>query len=332
MNGVWTPPNTKEVTQRIRSAGSYTEDILGGERGWFGNEAGFHDWDNWKVQTSMDPGRFETINHMIDAFLFRNSGTLEDFQTNDRYKFEVDRTFSKLEDPFSATDVTYVGFGLRYSIAITSTDLSRINNPKVNPWSLMTTYSGTKDYPGTVIAITNPGAKSITYEDDKQGLPMGERVRIEDAAVYFRTDNVGCHQIAVKPEDLRYVDDHAVLMKVNQVPDGSGLYELTVKRVPDTPLDRNLPATWQDIHDIPHYNPEGERGTLQAYNGPAPSDATQRFTEMEFMLAPLVRTRGGYERTVHLEVIQYRGEFDKIVGLVQRIGQMSNVPYLFASE
>jgi len=341
-NGVWNHPDTRRIITDLQVDAA---DILGGLRGWIGNETAFHlkskddevEWNTWYNPSVMDPGNFETGRNMPGYIVLTNKGQIENVQLGLTFPFTSRRSFTTLDDPYTnitkQLGVTYTGISNGYTLSAGKSLEGELVNPQMNPWTLNMLFAGTAQKPGTSISLVKPGTAFVPYmkpgeeQISEDVLSLDDRVTTTDTAVYFRTQKTAdadgngvAYKIGVAPEDLAIIDGYAIGMKIVEVPDiegdYNGTYELTVTRI----RKNDLPKTQEEIYDRAKINLEGPKGSRQVYSGPIPGNDSVAFGEEEFQLGPLMLSgEDTFSRRTEIQTLQYRGNLQDIMMLAQTI-------------
>lgn len=315
-NVFWTHPELKKVLKE-----EPTQWNLGGERLWVGREQAFHyhkpkKFLDWFCPLSLDPGNYQILFSSHEYVILKNQFDLIEMLSGFIFKdICVIRKIEVFPNPYpkNFSDITYIGIRIYDFIEILT-----FKDPKINPWNLTQIYPGDKKNRGFTLIPTKEKATPIIYMEE--GGDITKRIKKFKNCISFITDQEGIFKIAISPEDS--IIDEQGYTKIAHLSKSidSNKYLLIVKR------SNTLPKEQEEIFDLPKVNPLGPRGAIQTYSGPAPTNLTHRFAEIELQCNPLKNCGNKYTAETLVDILFYQGEFSKIKKLAEKILNIKELP------
>ncbi len=176
---------------------------------------------------------------------------------------------------------------------------------RVNPWVLAQVPVGWKNV-GTVLIPVKKNYEPVHYFRE---IPK-DRLHRTDDCISFKIDGGLVTKLGVRPEDLREVGSGQIAY-VTQI--DKRLWSAIILS------SSNLPVSQEDCLDVPKYNPEGYRASIQSYNSGHESFPDIKFGEIELQLAPTMNIDGRIFATVEYNLVAMIGSREEILSKVKKL-------------
>lgn len=291
-------PNLLWVNPRLEEILSGDEWNIGGLRLWLSPERNFfysspEKFEGWFCPKGLDPAQYRLAKVEPMHLLLESRVLVYDNLLKSNLEGSVKREIRILE-----IRRKYLKLWIREGIVGEYAG-------RVNPWVLAQVPVGWKNV-GTVLIPVKKNCKPIHYFRE---IPK-DRLHSTDGCISFRIDGGLVTKLGIRPEDLREIGSGQIAY-ITQV--DRRLWSAIILS------SSNLPVSQEDCLDVPKYDPEGYRASIQSYNSGHESFPDIKFGEIELQLAPTMNIDGKIFATVEYSLTAVTGGREEILSKVKRL-------------